>query len=218
MEVSFFVSLSTGVMTFFTPCILPLVPVYLGYLGAETNFNKKHQYYILNTLFFCFGFSIIFILLGATASIIGQLLNDYRETVNMVFGVIMIVFSLYMLDIINIPLLMRQKKFFSLKTNRKIGLVTSLLLGIVFATGWTPCVSPILSGILGLAATKATFWEGIYLLSIYSVGLSIPFILLAVLFEELYPLINKIKPHSAKIVKICGLIFFAFGLYLLRLW
>jgi len=168
-----------GVLSFLSPCVLPLVPSYLAYVGGSS--QAKRRVLISNSLLFILGFGLVFVALGASASLIGSLLRGNKEILTMVGGVIVIFFGLVMLGVIRLPWLYRDSRpQYRGDTQTPWG---ALLLGMAFAAGWTPCIGPILGGILGLAGASGTLATGVGLLAVYSIGLGVPFLIAGLLFE-----------------------------------
>lgn len=211
-EVSYFAAFLAGLLSFLSPCILPLVPGYISFItgisledlrNKEKGNSKSLLRVLLGALFFVFGFSFVFILLGASATFIGQFLQVYSVWFKRVGGIIIIIFGLHMIGIINIPFLNFQKKF---QTGQNISFnlfITPFLIGFAFAFGWTPCIGPILAAILVYAGTQDTVIKGMFLLSVYSLGLGIPFILTALAVNQFYQFSVKIK-KSFRIIELIG--------------
>lgn len=217
---TYFSSFAAGLLTFFTPCVLPMIPLYLAFLtGAKVselaNPGKKMELLRL-VVPFVIGFTIVFTLMGASASILGKMFYEYHRMIQKIAAVVVFVFALHFLK------LLPQIKFMQMDT-RLLGRVTSggsipsaFLFGVAFALGWSPCVGPILGGILALAAVGETVMRGIALLLIYSIGFAIPFIAVSLLAEQLLPLLKKVSRFIPKIETICGLILFEMALMLYR--
>jgi len=170
---------TAGILSFLSPCVLPLVPSYLAYVGGSG--AAKRSLLIRNALLFVAGFSIIFIALGASASALGSLLRANRQFLTIGGGMLVIVFGLVLLGVIRLPMLMRDTRVQAKHdASTPIGAV---LLGMAFAAGWTPCIGPVLGGILTLAGASGTLLEGVTMLAVYSAGLAIPFLLAALALE-----------------------------------
>jgi cytochrome c-type biogenesis protein len=171
-----------GIVSFLSPCVLPLVPGYISMLsGASIEELKSDassqllRRILRNSLAFVAGFSLVFVILGASATWVGRFLLAQRTTFNILAGVVIIVFGLHLTGLVKIPLLYREARLDTGAPRR--GLTGSFLLGFAFAFGWTPCIGPILAAILALAAQRETVFQGMFLLAIYSAGLAIPFLL-----------------------------------------
>lgn len=222
-EVSYAAAFVAGLLSFLSPCILPLVPGYISFitgisledLTKERSKNRKKFYRVMaGALFFILGFSLVFILLGASATLIGQFLQRYSLWFKRIGGIIIIIFGLHMIGIVNIPFLNFQKKF---QTGQKLSfnlILTPFLIGLAFAFGWTPCIGPILAAILVYAGTQDTVFEGMTLLSIYSAGLGVPFLLTALAVNQFYQLTGKIKKYFRVIEWIGGLLLIFIGIFI----
>lgn len=211
-----------GVLTFLAPCTLPMVPAYLGFISGvsrkdledETKRDEVRKKILLNGIFFILGFSIIFILLGTLAGIVGQGLAPYRLILTRIGGVLVIIFGLFMLGILDISFL-KNTKIIRVPQWLTIGKPTSsLVIGSAFAFGWTPCVGPILGSVLLLASTSNTVFEGALLLGVFSVGLTIPFLLVALGFSHVTVYITKFSRYLKWVSVIGGLFLIILGLLL----
>lgn len=198
-EISLASAFIGGILSFISPCILPLVPVYIGFITNKAAFRVEKNkfsdklFIFLNSLFFVLGFSLIFIILGSTATFIGRILKDYANIISRVGGGILIIFGLNYMGVFKIPFLNFEKKF-NIPESAKFNYLGSFLIGIIFSFGWVPCIGMILSGILLLASRLDTLAQGIFLLLAYSLGLGIPFILFSIfigLFSNFFKKINK---------------------------
>ena len=179
-NVSILTAFVFGIISFISPCVLPIVPGYLSFISgysfdemtnsAPSELFKKVT---LNSLLFVLGFSVIFIALGASATVVGQFLLQKLNLFSKIAGVIIVIFGLHMIGVFRIKFLNYEKKF---HTGKKIGPLGSFVAGLAFAFGWTPCIGPVLAGILAIAAQQDTIGKGIVLLSVYSLGLGIPFL------------------------------------------
>lgn len=203
-----------GLLTFLAPCTLPLVPAYLGFISGASAEDLKNpekaagarKKIFLNGVFFILGFTIIFILFGTLAGIIGQGLTPYRIWLTRIGGVLVILFGLFMLGAFRLPFLQAEHRF-KVPSFLKIGRPsTSLAIGSAFAFGWTPCVGPILGSILLLASTSATAGQGAVLLSVFSLGLAIPFLVIAAALSRATAYIQKISKYL-RWVEIIGGVF-----------
>lgn len=210
-EVSLIAAFLAGLLSFISPCVLPLVPGYISFISGislEDIENKKQQNkntIIISSLFFIIGFSLIFILLGATATLLGSFLLEKAFILRKVAGLIIILFGIHMSGLYRIKFLDYEKRIY---TNTKpLNIVVGpFLMGLAFAFGWTPCIGPVLAAILVYAGTQDTVYQGILLLTLYSAGLGIPFLLTAIALNKFYLFSNKIKRHF-KIIEIVGGIF-----------
>lgn len=207
--------LIAGFLSFFSPCILPLIPVYLSYItGISVEELKKttmSNFKILSyVLFFIAGFTLIFVMMGASATFIGNFLIRKKDILRIIGGAVVVFFGLHLSGVFKIKKLYTEKRIIKTKS-KKIGYLSSFLFGIAFSAGWTPCVGPVLSSILLLAASEKTVGKGILLLFFYSLGIGIPFILAALLVSKIFSLFEKIKKHSQKIETITGILLILFG-------
>ncbi|MCM8767474.1 MAG: cytochrome c biogenesis protein CcdA [Candidatus Omnitrophica bacterium] len=218
-NLSIFICLIAGISSFFSPCILPLIPIYFSYITGysfEELFKKDGITYfeiLIPTLFFIFGFTIIFTLLGASSTFIGNLIVKKKEILRYIGGGLIIFFGLHIIGVIKIKKLYFEKK---INLKKKLsGYLGSFILGIGLAAGWSPCIGPILSSILILSSMEDTVRKGILLLFFYSIGLGIPFILISIFIKRTLFFLNKIKKHYRKIEIIIGLLLILFGLLLI---
>jgi cytochrome c-type biogenesis protein len=218
------VSFVSGLLSFFSPCILPLVPSYLIFISGITfddytgpQAKKYRKIVLIHSLAFILGFSFVFVVLGLSSSAIGSLLSNYQVYVMRIGGFILIILGLYYLDLVKIPFLNREKVFHL--REKPFGLFGSFIVGITFSLGWTPCVGPALSSILIIASTTENIWEGVYLLSLYSLGLAIPFLISALIFDQLLGLLKKYNSIVRYSMKILGVLFVIIGvLFFSSLW
>ena len=195
----YILSFLEGIITFISPCILPMIPVYITYF-ANGEENKKKS--VINALGFVLGFTIVFVSLGAFAGLLGGLLIRYQTVVNIVTGLVVVVFGLNFMGVLRIGFLNRTKK--AEVEVKSTGFGGSVLFGIVFSIGWTPCVGAFLGSALMLASQQGTALQGIFMLVLYSVGLGIPFVLSAVLIDRLKSLFDAIKRNYRTINIVSG--------------
>ena len=171
------IAFGAGLISFLSPCVLPLIPGYISYISGESlgDIVEKQKKIILKTILFTIGFSFVFISFGATASLIGNLLLEYSNLLRITAGIIIIIFSLQLIGILNLNFLNREKRFQT--KNYSNNLFFPIVVGAAFGFGWTPCIGPVLGSILTIAAVESSIGKGIILLSFYSLGLAIPFVL-----------------------------------------
>ena len=177
MLIKSFLAFGAGFISFLSPCVLPLIPGYISYISGESlgDIVEKQKKIILKTVLFSLGFSLVFISFGATASFIGNILLENSNTLRIIAGIIIIIFSLQLIGVLNLNFLNQEKRFQT--KNYSNNLFFPVLVGAAFGFGWTPCIGPVLGSILTLAAVESSIGKGILLLSFYSLGLAIPFIL-----------------------------------------
>jgi cytochrome c-type biogenesis protein len=211
-------ALIAGVISFASPCVLPIVPGYLSFITGlglqELTDQEKRKTIIrkatMNSILFVVGFSIIFILLGASATVVGRFLRENLDIIAKFAGGTIIVLGLHMVGLIKVPFLLYEKRVHA--ESKSIGAGRSLTAGILFAFGWTPCIGPILAGILAIAAVQETATRGMVLLGVYSLGLGIPFVLSAVFLNAFFTAFAKVKHHLHKVEVAGGIILIAIGL------
>lgn len=212
--VAAFIAFFSGMLSFLSPCVLPIVPPFLAYIGGvesqnSKNISAKHPSIILLTCFFVFGLSTIFIILGASASFISSFFIKNQTIFGQIAGVIIILFGIHFIGVFRIGLLNYDMRFHpKMKSNSAF---SAYILGMAFAFGWTPCMGPHLAAILSLAAQDTTYWRGAFLLSIYALGLGIPFILAAVFFDRLGPLVTRMRPYMRHVEIVMGVFLVIIG-------
>lgn len=217
MTVTYYASFAAGVLTFFTPCILPMIPLYLAFLTGKRVSDLGHEKSIIDTLVFvlpfCVGFTIVFVLLGASASLLGQFIGDNQLFLKRITSVIIFVFALHFLKLLPQPaFLQRDARFLSKISGHGTG--SSFLFGAAFALGWTPCVGPILASMLALAAVNETVGSGMLMLLFYSIGFSVPIFAVALLADRMLPWLKRANQLIPKIETVCGLVLFQVGLWM----
>jgi cytochrome c-type biogenesis protein len=210
------VAFAAGVVSFLSPCVLPLVPGYVSMLsGASIEELKAGAGPALvarifrNSIAFVVGFSVVFITLGASATAVGRFLLAQRTVFNIAAGVIIIIFGLHLTGLVKIPLLYREARMNTGAPRR--GLLGAFLLGFAFAFGWTPCIGPILTGILALAATRETVFQGMFLLAVYSAGLAIPFVLTGLGLSQFLKFYSGFRKHLHVVEVASGVLLIALG-------
>src|SRR5258708_2739712 len=206
-HIGYGVAFLAGLASFLSPCVLPLVPIYLAQLVGHSVYQsadegqqqgqKAHLDIFLHALMFVCGFTLAFVALGATASTLGSFLQSYHVLLRQVGGSILVIFGLHLTGILKLPIFYWQKRF-EFRPNRP-SYPASLLIGTIFAIGWTPCVGLILGPILGLAASAATLGQAVVLLLFYSLGLGIPFLLLGLGLDQFSKALKWLKPHLGKV-------------------
>lgn len=195
-----------GIITFISPCMLPMLPIYISYFTGNDTKNKNA---LKNAVGFVLGFTIVFVMLGAFAGTIGRLLTNYSKMFNLISGIIVILFGLNFMEVIRIPFINQNKQLTFKKNN--LGFFSSIVFGIVFSIGWTPCVGVFLGSALMQAASDGGSIKGIFLLLSFSMGLGIPFMISAVLIDRLKTSFDFIKKHYRIINLISGIILVIIG-------
>ena len=201
----YFISLLEGIVTFISPCLLPMLPIYISYFAGGSERNNKRV--VQHALGFILGFTVVFVLLGALAGSFGRLLKEYHTAVNIITGLIVLFFGLHFLGVFKLPLFKGTK---AAKTDN-LGFFSSILFGIVFSIGWTPCVGAFLGSALMLATSQGNVAEGVVMLLFYSLGLGIPFFLSALLIDRLKGAFSFIKKHYRIINIVSGVFLVIIG-------
>ena len=219
-EISYFYVVLAGLLSFLSPCVLPIVPGYLCFL-AGTSLDKiasgedasKERNVFYFALSFVFGFSTVFILLGASATLLSGLIYEYLDILRIVGGIIIIIFGIHFMQIIQLPFLNRDTRY-QIESYRP-GVIGSYVIGLSFAFGWTPCIGPILGSVLSIAASSETVTYGIVLLMLYSAGLGIPFLLAAYAINGFMRFLSKIRNYIRVIEIFTGVLLVIFGILIL---
>jgi len=212
--IELFIAFGAGLISFLSPCVLPLIPGYISFIsGSSLNeLLKKKKINLTPLILFSLGFSFVFIIFGATASFLGKILLQNSQTLRIVAGVVIIIFSLQLIGIFNIKFLNLEKKFYTKKSNN---IFFTFIVGMAFGFGWTPCIGPILGSILALASTEETILKAIMLLSFYSLGLAIPFILSGYLMQKFLMFSKNFKKNINFVSKIGGITLLITGVLIL---
>ncbi len=197
----YLISFFEGIITFISPCLLPMLPIYISYFAGQDSEGKKKTA-VTNAIGFVVGFTTVFVILGAFAGVVGSFLREYRNVVNIVSGIIVILFGLNFMGIIRIPFINTNRQI-NMKTV-KVGFLSSMLFGVIFSIGWTPCVGAFLGSALMLAASSGESARGILMLFSFSLGLGIPFIASAILIDRLKSTFDFIKKNYRVINLISG--------------
>ena len=211
MDVTYFGALLAGLLSFLSPCVLPLVPPYLCFLGGTTfdqltgeDETPSHVYttVVMSSVAFVLGFTTVFVILGATATAAGQLLAANLPLLAKIAGVVIIIAGLHFLGVIHLPILHREARYHA--DSRPAGLVGAYVIGLAFAFGWTPCIGPVLGAILAVAAGEDSVRQGVSLLFVYSLGLGIPFIIAAIAIRPFLNTMQRFRRHLATVEKVLG--------------
>lgn len=203
---------TAGLLSFLSPCVLPLIPSYLTFVtgvGFE-DLTRARRSALLHAFLFVLGFTLIFIMLGATATVLGRVLLHYRVWITRFGGVLIIVFGLYLLGVIRVGVFDRERRVHL--ANKPVGYLGTVLVGVAFGAGWTPCLGPILGAILTYTAASADLSQGMPLLLAYSLGLALPFLLAAVAVERFLETVTRIRPHLARVSQVSGALLILVGL------
>lgn len=220
-DVSFPLAFLAGVLSFLSPCVLPLVPSYVSFitgvsfedLKEGTESRRIRFLTATNSIAFILGFSTIFIALGASSSAVGKFFIDYKDWIRNIGGVLVIIFGLFISGVIKLDFLTRERKFHM--SGKPAGYIGSFLVGMTFAAAWTPCIGPILGTILVYASSKGSASYGMRLLAVYSLGLAIPFFLSSLAFNSFLGYSAKIRKYMKVVMALSGLLLIAFGVLLL---
>ncbi|HLV61008.1 MAG TPA: cytochrome c biogenesis CcdA family protein [Fredinandcohnia sp.] len=207
-------ALAAGSLSFLSPCVFPLVPGYLSFLGGSGADVVEGRGRLLGrALAFALGLGLVFVAMGATATSLGRLLGEHRRVFEVLGGTVVVLFGLHMLGALRIGLLLREARFHRLPMPS--GFAGALLVGAAFGFGWSPCVGPLLGGVLTLAAAEETVRQGVFLLSAYALGLAVPFVLAALLFERFVRFSQRVRPFLPWIERASGALLLVFGLLLI---
>ena len=210
----YLIAFGAGLISFLSPCVLPLIPGYISYISGQSlqEILNKKKINFFPLILFCLGFSTVFVLLGASASFLGQTLLQNSEVLRILAGIVIIIFSLQLIGIINIPYLNFEKRF-DAKESRNI--LFPYVIGVAFGFGWTPCIGPILGSILALASIEETLTRAVILLILYSLGLAIPFVLSGYLIQRFLLFSKNFRKNINLISKIGGIILLVTGILIL---
>jgi|TARA_B100001971_G_scaffold77308_1_gene71268 cytochrome c-type biogenesis protein len=212
--IELFIAFGAGLISFLSPCVLPLIPGYISYISGSSlkELIEKKSINIFPIILFTLGFSLVFISFGATASFLGSVILNNSYELRIASGIIIIIFSLHILGIINLNFLNYEKRIY---TEKKSGIFGSILVGMAFGFGWTPCIGPILGSILALASTEQSLNRGILLLVFYSLGLAIPFILSGYLIQKFLVFSKNLKSKMNIILKSGGTLLLITGILMI---
>jgi cytochrome c-type biogenesis protein len=216
MIVSLSIAFFAGIISFISPCVLPLIPGYVSFICGTTlnDLDLKSKKFILQkSLFFSLGFSLVFISLGATATFIGSFLLHNSQILSIISGIVIIFFGIYLLELMQINFL--NKNFGSYNIKYSNNLFFPFLVGIGFGSGWTPCIGPILGSILAYASMENSIYKGVLLLGVYSLGLAIPFVVSSLIIKKFLIVSKKGKSYLNKIKKFSGIILLITGILII---
>jgi cytochrome c-type biogenesis protein len=208
------VAFAAGLLSFLSPCVLPLVPSYIGFLTGMTvpEMSERRRTALLHGLCFVAGFSLVFILLGASATALGRALNYYQIWLQRIGGLLIIAFGLVCLGVIKVDFLTQERRVHL--EQKPVGYLGSALVGMAFGAGWTPCIGPVLGAILGLAATSGEVSRGMLLLAFYSAGLAVPFLIAAVAVESFLGWFQRFRRYLPWVMRVSGALLVFVGILL----
>ena len=212
--IELFIALGAGLISFLSPCVLPLIPGYISFISGQSlnELVERKKINLIPLLLFSLGFSFIFILFGAAASALGKILLQNSNYLRIIAGTIIVIFSLQLLGIINIGFLNFEKKYY---TNKSTNPLFVFIMGMAFGFGWTPCIGPILGSILALASIEESILKGIVMLSFYSLGLAIPFIISGFLIQKFLLFSKNFKKNINTVSKVGGIVLLITGILIL---
>ena len=213
MNTTLFIAFLAGLISFLSPCVLPLIPGYISYISGISFDNikeKERNLIVVKTIFFTLGFSFVFIALGSTASFIGKFFLVNSNIFRIVAGIIIIFFSLHLIGIVNFNFMNKDIRIFT--SQQSNNLAFPLIVGAAFGFGWTPCIGPILGSILTLAAIEGNINKSILLLSSYSLGLAIPFIISGILIDKFLLFSKSFRKHALVVTKVGGIVLLLTGI------
>tara|TARA_B100001057_G_scaffold195424_1_gene196182 strand:+ start:1686 stop:2393 length:708 start_codon:yes stop_codon:yes gene_type:complete len=210
----FTIAFGAGLISFLSPCVLPLIPGYISYITGNSinELIEKKNVNLIPIILFSFGFSIVFIIFGAASTFLGQVLLQNSQEIRIIAGLLIIVLSLQIIGIINLNFLNYEKR---IQTKTNTNFYSPIIIGMAFAFGWTPCIGPILGSILALAATEESINKGVFLLIFYSLGLAIPFVLSGYLIQKFLIFSKNFKKNISLVSKIGGIILLITGVLIL---
>jgi len=209
------ISFTAGILSFLSPCVLPLIPSYISFITGLSidDVQRSRRVTLTHSLLFIAGFTIVFLALGATATVLGQVLIRHRDWVGRIGGVLVIVLGLYLLGVFNIGLLAQEKRVHI--ANKPLGYFGTLIVGMAFAAGWTPCIGPILGGVLTYTASSADLNRGLVLLFAYSLGLAVPFLLAGLMIDRFMDLFQRYRGALVWMSRISGVLLILVGILMI---
>jgi cytochrome c-type biogenesis protein len=213
-SITFPAAFAAGTLSFLSPCVLPLVPGYLAFLaGSSAGEARRGAVGLTRALAFSAGFSLVFLALGASASTVGQLLSEYRTVLSTIGGIVVLIFGMHLAGLLTIPFLLREARLHP--AAEPAGHLGALAVGAAFGFGWSPCIGPLLGGVLTLAATETTAFRGMLLLAAYAAGLALPFIGAAIAADRFLVISRRIRPALPWVQRGGGVLLAGFGILLL---
>lgn len=208
------IAFSAGLLSFLSPCVLPLIPSYVTFITGVgiDDLARERRTALVHGLLFILGFTIVFLALGATATLLGRMMFQYRDWITRIGGVIIIVFGLYLLGAMRIDALSRERRVHV--ADKPVGYVGTVLVGLAFGAGWTPCLGPVLASILVYTSSQADFARGMGLLTSYSLGLAVPFLLSALAVERFMAFFRRMRRQMVWVTRFTGVLMIGIGLLL----
>jgi cytochrome c-type biogenesis protein len=207
------IAFTAGLLSFLSPCVLPLIPSYVTFITGlsleEVQEARSRRTALVHSLLFVLGFSLIFLALGATATVLGRVLGFHREWIGRAGGVLLILLGLYLLGAFNFGPFARERRFHI--SDKPVGYLGTLLVGVAFGAGWTPCIGPILGGVLTYTASSADLGRGLFLLGAYSLGLAIPFVLAALAVQHFIRFFQRFRNWMIWVTRIAGILLIVVG-------
>ena len=209
------ISFTAGLLSFLSPCVLPLIPSYVSFITGLSldDIQRSRRHTLIHSLLFIAGFTLVFLILGATATVLGQVLLRQRDWVGRIGGVLVILLGLYLLGVLNIGALATERRLHI--ANKPIGYLGTLLVGMAFAAGWTPCIGPILGGVLTYTASSADLNRGLVLLFAYSLGLAVPFVLAALMIDRFMELFQRYRGALIWMSRVSGVLLIIVGVLMI---
>ena len=209
------ISFTAGLLSFLSPCVLPLIPSYISFITGLSleDVQRSRRVALIHSLLFIAGFTLVFLALGATATVLGRLLLRHRDWVGRVGGVLVIVLGLYLLGVFNLSALARERRIHI--ADKPLGYLGTMVVGMAFAAGWTPCIGPILGGVLTYTASAADLDRGLVLLFAYSLGLALPFLLAALMIDRFMSLFQRYRSALLWTSRVSGVLLIAVGILML---
>ena len=206
---------TAGLLSFLSPCVLPLIPSYVTFVTGVSldDVDRVKRSALVHALLFVLGFTIIFLLLGATATLLGRALLVHRIWISRIGGVLIVLFGLYMMGVLNVGFFARERRVHL--SNKPLGYLGSVVVGLAFGAGWTPCIGPILGTILVFTSTSADFGRGMSLLGAYSLGLAVPFVLAAVAMQHFLEFFTRYRSKMMVVTRVSGAIMVVLGILLI---
>lgn len=209
------IAFTAGLLSFLSPCVLPLIPSYVTFVTGMSldDLQRARRVAVVHALLFVLGFTLVFLAFGATATVLGRLMLSQRDWIARIGGVLVILFGLYLLGVFNIGAFSRERRIHI--TDKPLGYLGTVIVGIAFGAGWSPCIGPILGGILTYTATQSELKRGLWLLFAYSMGLAVPFVLAAIAVERFVELFQRFRSKMVWVNRFAGALLVVFGILMM---